>query len=338
MSHRETPAGSSPSRREFLKTSSTALAGATLLGAISARSYAGEQNTIKIALVGCGGRGSCAAAKALSTAGPTVLWAMADVFPDRLQPRLAYISKQLGRQVDVPGERQFLGMDGYRKAIDSLDPGSVVLLATPPAFRPIHLEYAVQKGMHVFMEKSFAVDAPGIRRVLRAGEEATKKNLKIAGGLMSRHAKCTRRGGPADPQRRHRRDRYLLGVPRAQPGGLHAQGHRHERLGPPDPKLQQLHLAQRDLPVGLADPPDGRLLLGKERLACLRPRARRTPGPHRAGPIVQPLRRRIHVPRRHADVLARAAHGRLLGLCRQHPARLEGHRPHGRRRLQSPPL
>ncbi len=80
-------------------------------------------------------------------------------------------------------------MDGYRKAIDALDPGSVVMLATPPAFRPIHLEYAVEKGMHVFMEKSFAVDAPGIRRVLRAGEEAAKKNLKIAGGLMSRHYK-----------------------------------------------------------------------------------------------------------------------------------------------------
>ena len=71
-----------------------------------------------------------------------------------------------------------------KKAIDSLGPGGVVLLATPPAFRPIHVEYAVAKGCHVFMEKSFAVDAPGIRRVLKAGEEATKKNLKIAGGLM----------------------------------------------------------------------------------------------------------------------------------------------------------
>jgi len=89
----------------------------------------------------------------------------------------------------VPKERQFAGLDGYKKAIDSLEPGSVVLLGTPPAFRPIHLECAVAKGMHVFMEKSFAVDAPGIRRVLKAGEEAAKKNLKIAGGLMSRHYK-----------------------------------------------------------------------------------------------------------------------------------------------------
>ena len=77
--------------------------------------------------------------------------------------------------MDVPAKRQFLGMDGYRKAIDSLDPGSVGLLATPPTFRPMHLEYAVEKGMHVFMEKSFAVDAPGIRRVLRGARNTRKR-------------------------------------------------------------------------------------------------------------------------------------------------------------------
>ena len=91
----------------------------------------------------------------------------------------------LARQVDVPPDRQFVGLDAYKQAIDAIGPGGVVLLATPPAFRPIHLEYAVAKGCHVFMEKSFAVDAPGIRRVLKAGEEATKKNLKIAGGLLA---------------------------------------------------------------------------------------------------------------------------------------------------------
>ena len=89
----------------------------------------------------------------------------------------------------MPPERQFIGLDGYKKAIDSLDKGDVVLLTTPPAFRPIHLDYAVQKGVNVFMEKSFAVDAPGVRRVLKAGEAATQKNLKVAGGLMSRHYK-----------------------------------------------------------------------------------------------------------------------------------------------------
>jgi len=89
--------------------------------------------------------------------------------------------------VDVPPERRFVGFDAFRKAIDSLGKGGLVLLATPAAFRPIHLEYAVQKGVNVFMEKSFAVDAPGIRRVLRAGEDAKAGNLKIASGLMWRH-------------------------------------------------------------------------------------------------------------------------------------------------------
>ena len=87
----------------------------------------------------------------------------------------------------MPPERQFVGMDGYKKAIDAVGPGGLVLLATPPAFRPMHVEYAVAKGCHVFMEKSFAVDAPGVRRMLKAGEAAAKKNLKIAGGLMCRH-------------------------------------------------------------------------------------------------------------------------------------------------------
>ncbi|MHC4336867.1 MAG: Gfo/Idh/MocA family protein [Planctomycetota bacterium] len=179
----------STSRREFLKQTSGVLASAALASAIGARAYAAEQNTIKIALVGCGGRGTGAAANALSTKGPTKLEAMADVFASRLQTSFKSLSKQFARQVDVPQERQLLGLDAYKKAIDAIAPGGVVILATPPAFRPIHLEYAVAKGCHVFMEKSFAVDAPGIRRVLKAGKEATKKNLKIAGGLMSRHYK-----------------------------------------------------------------------------------------------------------------------------------------------------
>ena len=180
-------------RRAFLKTSGTALAGATLAGTLTGcrtahPGHVAENNTIKIALVGCGGRGSGAAAQALSTKGPTKLWAVADVFDHRLQGSLANLKKGHESQVDVPPERQFIGLDGFKKAIDSLGKGDVVLLTTPPAFRPIHLEYAVQKGVNVFMEKSFAVDAPGIRRVLKAGEEAKKKNLKIAGGLMSRHS------------------------------------------------------------------------------------------------------------------------------------------------------
>ncbi len=174
-------------RREFLKTSSAALAGAALAAGLPRPGYAAENNTIKIALIGCGGRGTGAAAQALSTRGPTRLWAVADVFQQRVQGSLANIRQGHEKQVEVPSDRQFVGLDAYKKAIDSLDKGDLVLLATPPAFRPIHFEYAVQKGVNVFMEKSFAVDAPGIRRVLKTGEEAARKNLKVASGLMSRH-------------------------------------------------------------------------------------------------------------------------------------------------------
>lgn len=181
------PAAGGTTRRDFLKTSGAVVAGAALAGAIARPGYAAENNTLKLALIGCGGRGTGAAAQALSTAGPTKLWAVADVFEQRVQSSLANIKAAHEKQVEVPPERQFVGLDGFKKAIDSLDRGDVVLLATPPAFRPIHFDYAVQKGVNVFMEKSFAVDAPGIRRVLKTGEAAAAKNLKVATGLMSRH-------------------------------------------------------------------------------------------------------------------------------------------------------
>ena len=126
---------------------------------------------------------------ALSTQGPVKLVAMADVFADRLDSSLKSLAGKFGDKVDVPKERQFLGMDAYQKAIAAIAPGGVALLTTPPAFRPIHFDHAVKADCHVFMEKSFAVDAPGVRRVLATGEEATKRNLKVAGGLMSRHYK-----------------------------------------------------------------------------------------------------------------------------------------------------
>jgi len=182
---------STTSRRTFLKDTGRIAAASALAASATgvARVHAAEDNTIKVALVGCGGRGTGAAANALSTtSGPTKLVAMADVFDNRLQGSLKNLSTRFEKQVDVPAERQFVGFDGFKKAIDCLDQADVVILATPPTFRPIHLEYAVEKGRNVFMEKSFAVDAPGIRRVLAAGEAATKKNLKIAGGLMSRHS------------------------------------------------------------------------------------------------------------------------------------------------------
>ncbi|MGB2822239.1 MAG: gfo/Idh/MocA family oxidoreductase [Phycisphaerae bacterium] len=177
------------SRRDFLRRTGGLVAASTTVGALAARMHAAEDNTIKVALIGCGGRGTGAAVNALSTKGPTKLMAMADVFYDRQKSSLTRLEKGFKDKVDAPAERRFLGFDAYKKAIDCIAPGGVALLTTPPTFRPIHLEYAVAKGCHVFMEKSFAVDAPGIRRVLKAGQEAEKKGLKIAGGLMSRHSK-----------------------------------------------------------------------------------------------------------------------------------------------------
>ncbi len=189
MNKLQTPAAvSTHSRRALLKGTGGAITAGGLLAAVGNGVYAAEDNTIKVALVGCGGRGTGAAVNALSTKGPVKLWAMADVFGDRLETSFKSLSTKFADKVDVPAERRFIGFDGYRKAIDSLaGAADLVLLTTAPAFRPLHLEYAVEKGVNVFMEKSFAVDAPGIRRVLKAGEAATKKNLKVAGGLMSRH-------------------------------------------------------------------------------------------------------------------------------------------------------
>ncbi len=178
-----------PSRRAFLSTTGK-LAAVSALGSVAVPAvHAAEGHTIKVALVGCGGRGTGAAINALSTkSGPTELVAMADVFNDRLESSLKNLSSKLGKQVNVPKDRQFLGFDAYQKAIDAVGAGGVVILATPPGFRPPHIEYAIEKGCHVFMEKAFAVDGPGIRRVLKAGQEADGKNLRIAGGLMSRHS------------------------------------------------------------------------------------------------------------------------------------------------------
>ena len=189
MATNQASSQSTASRREFLQLSSGVLAGVAVAGAMAPRVHASEDNTIRVALVGCGGRGTGAAANALGTKnqGPVKLVAMADVFENRLTGSHKQLGDMFPGQVDVPAEHRFLGLDGYKKAIDLLSAGDVVLLATPPAFRPMHLEYAVGKGVNIFMEKSFAVDGPGIRRVLAAGKKAEEKGLKIAGGLMSRH-------------------------------------------------------------------------------------------------------------------------------------------------------
>lgn len=186
------PAPTEPSatnRRTFLRTSATAAVGTALAPSLPFGVHAAEDNTLRIALVGCGGRGTGAAAQALSTAGPTKLVAMADAFEDRLVASLNSLRQnaKLAPQIEVPPERRFVGLDGYRHAIDAAGKGGVVLLATAPAFRWVHFQYAVAQGLHVFMEKSFAVDAPGVRRLLASAEVARQKNLKVAVGFMWRH-------------------------------------------------------------------------------------------------------------------------------------------------------
>jgi hypothetical protein len=160
-----------PSRRQFLKQSSRLLAGSVVTGVALPRIYAAQDHTIRLALVGCGGRGTGAVADAFSAkGGPVKLFAMADLFQPRLQSSLSNLQKDFADKLDVPPERRFIGFDAYRKAIDCLSPGDVVLLTTHAAFRPLHFEYAVTKGINVFAEKSFATDAPasvscgGIRR------------------------------------------------------------------------------------------------------------------------------------------------------------------------------
>jgi predicted dehydrogenase len=173
-------------RREFLR-SSTAVAGGALLGGLSlARSaHAAGSDVLKIGLIGCGGRGSGAAGNALNADAGANLYALGDAFEDRLQGSLHGLKQQYGQRVDVDASRQFVGLDAYQKVIDSgVD---VVLLATPPHFRPIHLKAAVDAGKQVFCEKPVAVDAPGVRSVLATTEEARKKKLNLVSGLCWRY-------------------------------------------------------------------------------------------------------------------------------------------------------
>jgi len=151
---------------------------------------AGQEKPIKLAVVGCGGRGTGAVGNALSTTGgPVKLVAMADLFEHRLKGSHGNLVKMFKERIDVPAERQFVGFDAYKKAIDCLDPGDVVLLTTHAAFRPMMFEYAVSKGINAFMEKSFATDAPNTHRLIKAAKVADEKNLKVGVGFMGRHSK-----------------------------------------------------------------------------------------------------------------------------------------------------
>ncbi|MCA9081305.1 MAG: Gfo/Idh/MocA family oxidoreductase, partial [Planctomycetaceae bacterium] len=181
------------SRRDVLKSSSVAAAAFTIPSLISAGAYAAEDNAVQLALVGCGGRGTGAVANALSAQyGPTKLVAMADVFEDRLNGSFNTINRQFEKQVDVPDDRKFIGFDAFQHAMDCLRPGDIVILTTPVAFRWVHYQQAIEKGLNVFMEKPITVDGPSSRKMLEVNEGAKAKNLKVGVGLMCRH--CLARG------------------------------------------------------------------------------------------------------------------------------------------------
>jgi predicted dehydrogenase len=181
---------STPSRRQFIKGSGTVAAAATLASMAVPKVYAAVDNTIRIVLIGCGGRGTGAAGDALSVKnGPIKLVAMADVFKDRLHGSFSTLKGKLDKQVDVPAERKFIGFDAYQKAMDCLKPGDIAIFATPPAFRWVHFTYAIGKDLNVFMEKPVTVDGPTSRKMFDLAKQADAKNLKVGVGLMSRHSR-----------------------------------------------------------------------------------------------------------------------------------------------------
>jgi len=177
------PPDTNTNRRKFIGGAAVAAAAVNL--PISACAQVAGSDELKLALIGCGGRGSGAADQAL-TSGGTRIVAMADAFSDRLEPCLSTLQAKYGNRVDVPDSRKFIGLEAYQDAIQQAD---VVLLTTPPGFRPMMFKAAVEAGKHIFMEKPVATDSPGIRTVFEYGKKAEEKNLKVVVGLQRRYQK-----------------------------------------------------------------------------------------------------------------------------------------------------
>ncbi|HVM50720.1 MAG TPA: Gfo/Idh/MocA family oxidoreductase [Candidatus Acidoferrum sp.] len=186
----DTPS-SHTTRREFIKTTGRLAAASALAGVALPHVHAASTELIQIALVGCGGRGTGAANNALSSnGGPLKLVAMADVFENRLNESYDNVTNAQKSKVEVPQDHKFIGFDAYKKAMDCLKPGDIVILTTPPAFRWVHFTYAISKGLNVFMEKPVTVDGPTSKKMLKLAEESRAKNLKVGVGLMSRHSRA----------------------------------------------------------------------------------------------------------------------------------------------------
>ncbi len=176
------------SRRDFMKKTTMAAGGGFILSSlpVGQSAYAAGNDTLKVAVIGCGGRGTGAANQALNADPGVKIVALADLFRDRLDScydTLAQRHLETGR-LDVPEEHKFVGFDAYKDAIALAD---VVILTAPPGFRPAHFEEAVKAGKHMFCEKPVATDAPGVRKFLDAAEEARRKNLNVVLGLQRRY-------------------------------------------------------------------------------------------------------------------------------------------------------
>ena len=180
-------------RRDFLKTSAKAAASISALAGVALpHVHAQGSDQIKIALIGCGGRGGGAAKNALSVQkGAAKLTAMADVFENKLNTAFNALKRdrEVGGDVEVDDQNKFLGFDAYKHAMDQLRPGDVAIFTTPLAFRWVNFQYAIEKGLNVFMEKPLTADGPSSRRMLELAEQSVKKNLKVGVGLMSRHSR-----------------------------------------------------------------------------------------------------------------------------------------------------
>lgn len=178
----------STSRRQFLAATGGVAVASLFPQMSSAGVHISSDETIKVALVGCGGRGGGAAANAMSVKnGPVKLVAMADVFHDRIEGTYKNLQESYKDKMDVPADRRFVSFQGYKDAMDALSPGDVVILTTPPAFRWLHFEYAISKRLNVFMEKPVCVDGPSSRKMLELNKKAQAAGLRVGVGLMSRH-------------------------------------------------------------------------------------------------------------------------------------------------------
>ncbi len=177
----------SSTRRSFLKNSTAAVIGGSLAATLgpARMAYAASDDTIKIALIGCGGRGTGAAINAVRADDNVKLTVLADVFKDRVDHCRANLERRISDRMDVPEENCFTGFDAYKSVM--MTDVDVVLLCTPPHFRPAQLDACIKAGKHVFCEKPVAVDGPGVRSVLQTVEEAKKKDLSIVSGLCWRY-------------------------------------------------------------------------------------------------------------------------------------------------------